>query len=102
MLLTVPHGGRFGIFAVTFAHVLPPSRVSCTRPSFVPAQISPFSRGDSAIANTTSAYTTPMLSGVRPPEMRCFDLSLRVRSGLITFQLIPPSVVTWTYWLPTY
>ncbi len=45
----MPHGGRPGRFVVTLVHVLPPSRVSCTRPSFVPTQISPFSRGDSAM-----------------------------------------------------
>ena len=38
------------MFFVTLVHVLPPSRVSCTWPSLVPAQISPFSIGDSAIA----------------------------------------------------
>ena len=93
MLLTVPHGSMEGMFSVTFVQLFPPSRVSCTRPSFVPAQISPFVIGDSAIANTTSPYSTPMLSGVRPPEIVCFDLSLSVRSGLITFHVWPPSVV---------
>src|SRR3569623_631791 len=102
MLLTVPHCSIPGMFAVTLVHVFPPSRVSCTSPSFVPAQISPFVIGDSAIANTTSPYSTPMLSGVRPPEIFCFDLSLRVRSGLITFHVLPPSVVSCTTWLPTY
>ena len=66
---TVPHGGRPGMFFVTLVQVLPPSRVSCTRPSLVPAQISPRSRGDSAIAVDDAPYSTPMLSGVRPPEM---------------------------------
>ena len=102
MLLTVPHGSIPGMFAVTFVQLLPPSRVSCTRPSFVPAQISPFVIGDSAIANTTSPYSTPMLSGVSPPEIVCFDLSLRVRSGLIAVHVCPPFVVTCTNWLPTY
>src|SRR5581483_2744449 len=48
------------------------------------------------------AYSTPMLSGVRPPEICCFDLSFVVRSGLITFHVFPPSVVMWTNWLPAY
>src|SRR5919199_1261896 len=69
MLLIVPHVTSPGMFDVTFVHVAPPSRVTCTSPSFVPAQMSPFSRGDSAMANTTPAYSTPMLSGVSPPEM---------------------------------
>ena len=38
------------MFFVTFVHVFPPSRVTCTRPSFVPAQMSPRSFGDSAMA----------------------------------------------------
>ena len=54
------------------------------------------------MANTTPAYSTPMLSGVRPPEGRCRVLSLRVRSGLISFQVSPPSDVACTCWLPTY
>ena len=38
------------MFFVTFVQVLPPSRVTCTRPSLVPAQITPACFGDSAIA----------------------------------------------------
>src|SRR5258708_38662128 len=91
-----------GMLLVTLVHVAPPSRVTCTSPSLLPVQITPAFTGDSASPYTTSAYSTPMLSGVSPPEMPCFDLSLRVRSGLITCQLLPPSVVTCTNWLPTY
>src|SRR6266566_4478251 len=91
-----------GTFAVTFVHVLPPSRVTCTSPSLLPVQITPFCARDSAIAYTTSPYSTPMLSGVSPPDICCFDLSLRVRSGLITRQLRPPSLDMWTNWLPVY
>ena len=36
----VPHGGSPGCSRVTFVQLLPPSRVTCTRPSLVPAQIS--------------------------------------------------------------
>ena len=97
MLLTVPHSGRFGIFLVTSLQLFPPSRVICTSPSLVPAQITPASFGDSAMAKTVPAYSTPMLSGVSPPEICCLLLSFRVRSGLIICQLFPPSVVTWTY-----
>src|SRR5437870_12072845 len=91
MLPTVPHGGRFVMFFVTFVHVFPPSRVTCTRPSLVPTQITPACFGDSAIAWITSAYSTPMLSGVNPPELCCRLLSFSVRSGLISCQLCPPS-----------
>src|SRR5947208_2367226 len=101
MLLTVPHDSMFGMFFVRFVHVLPPLRVICTWPSFVPAQIVPASFGDSAMAKTTPAYSTPMLSPVRPPENPCLLLSFRVRSGLMICQLLPPSVVWCTNWLPT-
>jgi hypothetical protein len=67
----------------------------------VPAQITPFSSGDSAIENTTPAYSTDRLSRVSPPESPIMLLSFRVRSGLIVVQVCPPSVVEWTYWLPT-
>jgi len=70
MFEIVPHSSNPGIFLVTFVHVVPPSRVTCTRPSFVPAHNTFASSGDSPIANTTPAYSTPMLSGVRPPEIR--------------------------------
>src|SRR5437660_1368017 len=52
------------MFFVTFVHVLPPSRVTCTWPSLVPAQMRRFSFGDSVIAITTGNYSTPMLSAV--------------------------------------
>src|SRR5262249_6345837 len=102
MLENVPHSGRLAIFLVSVVQVLPPSRVNCSRPSLVPAQITPASLGDSAMANTTPAYSTPMLSGVSPPELPIRLLSLRVRSGLMICQLLPPSVVMCTNWLPTY
>ena len=38
------------MFAVTFVQVLPPSRVTWTRPSSLPTQMTPFCRGDSAMA----------------------------------------------------
>ena len=39
MQRTEPQEGRFGMFPVTFVQVFPASRVICTRPSLVPAQI---------------------------------------------------------------
>ena len=39
--------------------------------------------------------------GSQPPELPCHSLLLDVRSGLISDQLWPASVVTWTCWLPT-
>src|SRR6266852_7104241 len=102
MLSTVPHSGKPGRFFVTLLQFLPPSRVTCTCPSFVPTQISPASFDDSVSAKITPAYSTPMLSGVSPPEICCRLLSFRVRSGLMICHLFPPSVVTCTNWLPTY
>src|SRR4029453_4629322 len=102
MLETVPHGGRFGMLFVRLVHDLPVSRGTWTWPSLVPAQITPRSRRDSAIAMTTNAYSTPMLSPVSPPENCCRALSLVERSGLITSQLWPRLVVRCTCWLPTY
>ena len=99
---TDPHAGIPGMLAVRFTHVVPSSRVSCSCPSLVPAQMTPFWRGDSAIPYTTPAYSTPMLSGVSPPELFMRLRSLRVRSGLITCQLCPPSRVRCTCWLPVY
>src|ERR1051326_4845704 len=102
MLAIVPHGGMPVRPALRLVHVFPPSLVSCTWPSLVPAQMSPGLSRDSAMANTTPAYSTPMLSGVSPPEGPIRLLSFRVRSGLMTVQLRPPSVVWWIIWLPTY
>ena len=99
--LIVPQGNRLGMELVTLVHVVPPSRVTCTRPSFVPAHRIFPSSGDSAIENTTPAYSTPMLSGVRPPEIIWRDLSLRVRSGEIVCHVMPLSVLICTNWLPT-
>src|ERR1700730_8437216 len=101
MLETVPHDRSPGTFVVTLVQFFPPSRVTCTWPSFVPAHITPASFGDSAMAITTEAYSTPMLSPVSPPENPCLLLSFVVRSGLISCQLLPASVVWCTYWLPT-
>jgi hypothetical protein len=88
------------MFGVTLVQLFPPSRVTCTRPSLVPAQITPLSFGDSAMAKTTLKYSTLRLSIVRPPESPSLLRSFRVRSGLISRQVTPPSFVASTYWLP--
>src|SRR5258705_13760154 len=92
MLPTVPHGGRLGMFFVTLVHVFPASRVTCTSPSLVPTQTTPACFGDSAIAWMTLPYSTPLLSGVRPPELCWRLLSFSGTSGLLSCQLWPPSV----------
>src|SRR6267142_2704195 len=78
---------------VTSVQALPPSRVTWTRPSSLPAQMIFASTGDGA-----SAYTTPRcvaLAGSVPRYLPTFaggSHVLRVRSGLISFQLSPRSV----------
>src|SRR5579884_139343 len=91
-MLTVPQSGM--PLGVTFSQCCPPSRVMWTRPSSVPAQIKSFCTGDSTTEKIVSYTSTPVLSLViDPPEEACFDLSFRVRSGLMMLQLIPSFVV---------
>src|ERR1700687_354439 len=92
IMLTVPQSGI--ALGVIFSQCWPPSRVRCTRPSSVPAQIKSFCAGDSTAEKIVSYTSTPVLSLViGPPEACCFCLSLRVRSGLMMLQLIPASMV---------
>src|SRR5438874_11285032 len=87
-------------FGVTFVHVFPSSRVSCTKPSIVPAQMTPLAVGDSEMAKTTIELSTYRLSVTSPPLERCLVVSFGVRSGLMTSQLCPALRVRCTYWLP--
>src|SRR2546428_1897519 len=96
------HGGSFGMLPVTSAQCAPPSVDTCTSPSLDPVQSTPARTGDSASANSVAPSNVYRLSVVTPPELCWCVVSLRVRSGLITCQLEPPSVVTCTTWLPTY
>src|SRR5689334_5673162 len=90
--LTWLHSGN--PFGVTLLQVLPPSFVTWISPSSVPAHNTPFCAGDSASVNTVSKNSTVVLSLVStPPDDCCLLLSLRVRSGLITVQLCPWSVL---------
>src|SRR5260370_30484683 len=70
MLSTVPSGGSSPILEVTLVQCAPASRVICTWPSLVPAQINPFSIGDSPMGPTTSAYSPPSVYGLRPQRRR--------------------------------
>src|SRR4051795_11919149 len=76
-------GGTPGMLPVTFVHDLPPSRVTCTLPSSVPAQITLRSFGDSL-----SATIVPYVSAFEPAVM-IFATSRCERSGEITSQLSP-------------
>src|SRR3954467_15506740 len=84
-----PHAATSGSGGETRLQFAPLSRVTDTTPSLLPVQITPARAGDSAMSISAPSYSTPMLSGVSPPEIPCFDLSLRVRSGDITRQLRP-------------
>src|SRR5262245_9009114 len=82
------------MFGATLVQLLPPSRVNCRLPSSVPAQIRFWSFGLSAIERIVQWNSARVLSVlISPPLAFCFSLSFVVRSGLITLQLEPPSVV---------
>src|SRR4051794_5934177 len=90
-------------FGVTFDHVLPPSRVTCTRPSSDPVQITPFCTGDSIIVNVVrqcSQHGVSCLGG--PAGFPRFGLPFRVRSPLLPSHLCPSLVVFMTPLPPMY
>src|SRR5205814_4216130 len=95
-------GASLGILPDTSDQCAPASVDTFTRPSFDPTQITPAFTGDSAIANSVAPSNVIRLSVDTPPELCWCVVSFRVRSGLITCQLEPPSVVRCTTWLPTY
>src|SRR6266516_4307561 len=91
---TQPKRGAPAMFGATFVQCVPPSRVICTFPSSVPAQRTLRSRGLSASARFVQWVSARVLSGLMgPPLGLCFSLSFVVRSGLITFHVVPPSAV---------
>src|SRR5262245_27298072 len=91
MIDTRAQCGRPG--GVTVSQVWPPFLVTETSPSSDPAQMTPFSTGDSAMVNTVARYSTLVWSLVMgPPEGPNVIGSWRVRSGLIGAQLPPSSV----------
>src|SRR5262245_37641271 len=82
--------GKPRMLGVTFAHVLPASCVTCTRPSSVPTHTTPAFTGDSAIVRMVVWNSAAVLSvTISPPDDSCFVVSFVVRSGLITSQLWP-------------
>src|SRR2546423_8455605 len=82
-----PSDATSGTGGVTRLQCRPLSRVTETMPSLLPVQMTPRAIGDSEITSSAPQYSTPMLSGVSPPEIPCLDLSLRVRSCEMTCQL---------------
>src|SRR5256885_15280044 len=63
----VPHTGRSVKFFVRSVHWVPPSFVTHSFPSFVPAQITPFWIFEYSIDQTTSPLYCPRLSPTSPP-----------------------------------
>jgi hypothetical protein len=55
------------MFASTLVQFAPPSRVTCTRPSSVPAQITPRSIGLGAMVMIVVKFSAAVTSGVSPP-----------------------------------
>src|SRR5581483_113626 len=87
------HCGRLGMLPVTLLQCSPPSCVTCTTPSSVPTQIVLGSTGEMEIERMQPKVSAPLMSHqIGPPLVCCLVLSLRVRSGLIGVQLLPPSV----------
>src|SRR5947208_5377715 len=82
---------------VTLVHVLPPSRVTCTRPSSDPVQRTFTSVFPGPIENTV-AYTSGLFMScvIGPPDSVIVFGSWRVRSPLIRSQVWPPFVVLQT------
>ena len=90
MRFTVPDFGMSR--GVTSVHDVPPSRVTCTRPSSLPVHRMEAFDGSSASEKMVLNISTPVWSPlIGPPAMPCVDLSLVVRSGLITVHDMPPS-----------
>src|SRR5215831_10516453 len=95
-----PHWGRPLMAAVTFVQFLPPSRVTCTRPSSVPTQMVLGSTGESDMDRIAPTVSAPLRSSqIGPPLESCLVLSLRVKSGLTGVKWVPPSV-EWNSTLP--
>src|SRR5437763_3062005 len=84
---TTPQLGMPVTFFDTSFHFAPPSFVYQILPSFVPAQINPFSTSEVAIAKTTSGANCPRLSPTMPPDETIRAGSCVDKSGLITCQL---------------
>ncbi len=78
-------GGSPGMFFTTLVQLRPPSRVTCTLPSSLPAQMTFASRTDGAMVSSVLWNSAAVLSvTMSPPDDFCLFLSLVVRSGEIT------------------
>ncbi len=81
-----------GRFTPTSVQLRPSSRVTCTRPSSVPAQMTPGVTGDSAIVMSVAWVSACVTSRVRPPLSGFVKAVSAVdRSGLMISQVSPRS-----------
>ena len=95
MALTRPNSGMSA--GVTFAQEPPPSRVTWTRPSSDPAQMTFASVLPGPMANTVAYTSGPFMSWViGPPESPIVFGSCRLRSPLMRCHCCPPLVVLQT------
>src|SRR6185503_5045833 len=92
------------MLASTLVQFAPPSRVTCTRPSSVPAQTTPRSIGLGASAMIVVKFSAPVTSKVRPPLFACccHSFLFEVRSGLMVVHDSPRFADLCTNWLPKY
>src|SRR5690242_171058 len=101
MMETSAHSGSSG--GVMFCQEAPPSREMWTSPSSEPAQKTPGSWGDSRKAKIVRYSSTPLLSCViGAADGPCGCGSLRVRSGVMTYQVVHSSVERWTWFEQIY
>src|SRR5579864_5449829 len=90
------HCGKAG--GVTLVQRVPPSVVTCTRPSADPVQITCWSSGETASAEMSGKTSALDWSrSIGPPEGSSVLGSLRVRSGLSFCHVCPPSLLRKTY-----
>src|SRR5437763_15097185 len=84
-----PQGASLGRLPVTSVQVVPPSRVTCTSPSFEPAHITPACTGDSARANSVAPSNVIRLSVVSPDLTRNVTTHQQSSGGVTTYNLMP-------------
>src|ERR1051325_310460 len=92
-----------GKWPETFVHVLPASRVTCTRPSSLPVQITLESVGAKLTVSRVPYVSAPEMSySIGPPLVTCFAFSVRVGSGLVARHGSPPSLLLTSTLPPRY
>ena len=102
-LTHVPSGTSVrGTFARTFVQDLPASRVTCTLPSSVPAQITPASTGDSTTLMSVACVSAPPRSPIAGAGPDVSSGLLVDKSGLMISHVSPRSALRIRRLLPRY